>query len=48
MGEVERRSLGLNELPMAVTYHPIGGLPKDSVNEKAEQLLELIVQGLTR
>ena len=48
LGEVERRSLGLNELPMAVTRHPIGGLPKDSVNEKAGALLELIVEGLTR
>ena len=47
LGEVERRSLGMPELPMAITRHPIGGLPKDSVNEKAEALLEHIVAALT-
>jgi hypothetical protein len=35
------------DLPMAVCPHPIGGLKAEAVYDKAEQLLERVVQGLT-
>ena len=48
LGDVERRSLGLPDLPLAVTPHPIGGLHGPAVLEKADALLESVLQGLTQ
>ena len=48
LGEVERRSLGMPELPVALTQHPLGGLKSDAVEDKAEALLEKVVEALTR
>ena len=47
LGDLERRSLGLPDLPMAVTQHPIGGLPAGAVTAKADALLDLVIAGLT-
>lgn len=47
LGEVERRSLGMPELTMAITEHPLGGLQEEKLLAKAEGLLEQVVQGLT-
>ena len=47
LGEVERRSLGLRELPMAIAPHPLGGLQTEAVQAKAEALLAQVVSGLT-
>lgn len=47
LGDVERRSLGMAELAMAVTEHPLGGLRPEAVLAKADDLLPLIVSGLT-
>lgn len=47
LGDLERRSLGLPDLPIAVTPHPIGGLPADAVTAKAEALLDTVIAGLT-
>jgi len=47
LGEVERRSLGIPELPMAIALHPFGGLQSDEVDAKADLLLEQVVDGLT-
>ena len=47
LGEVERRALGMPELPMAVAAHPLGGLKAQAVQEKADALFELVVAGLT-
>ena len=46
LGEVERRSLGMPELPMAVTAHPIGGLQSPAVLAKADSLLDEVIDGL--
>jgi hypothetical protein len=35
------------ELPMAIAPHPLGGLKPDSVEAKAEALLEQVIAGLT-
>ena len=47
LGEVERRALGMPELPMAIAQHPLGGLKTDAVLAKAETLLDQVVAGLT-
>ena len=47
LGEVERRALGMPELPMAVAQHPFGGLKAEVVQAKADALLEMVVSGLT-
>lgn len=48
LGQAERRALGMPELPMAITQHPIGGIHNEAVLEKADELLEQIITGLTR
>ena len=47
LGEVERRSLGMPDLTMAIAEHPLGGLQADQLLAKADGLLEQVVQGLT-
>ena len=47
LGEVERRSLGMPELTMAIAEHPLGGLRAGQLLEKADGLLEQVVEGLT-
>ncbi len=47
LGEVERRALGMPELPMAFAPHPLGCLRAESVLAKADALLEQVVSGLT-
>ncbi|MDA1128579.1 MAG: hypothetical protein O2913_07770 [Chloroflexi bacterium] len=46
LGDVERRSLGMPELTMAVAEHPLGGLRPEQLLAKADGLLEQVVQGL--
>ncbi|MCY4366392.1 MAG: hypothetical protein OXE17_09245 [Chloroflexi bacterium] len=48
LGEVERRSLGMPDLPMAIAPHPIGGMPAETASAKADSLFETIVAALTR
>ena len=47
LGEVERKSLGMLELNMAVAEHPLGGLKAEKLLAKADGLLEQVVEGLT-
>ncbi len=47
LGEVERRALGMPELPMAIAPHPLGGLKAEAVLAKADALLDQVVSGLT-
>ena len=47
LGELERRSLGMPELTMAIAEHPFGGLKAEQLLAKADGLLEQVVQGLT-
>ena len=47
LGEIERRSLGMPELTMAVAEHPFGGLQAEKLLAKADGLLEQVVDGLT-
>ena len=48
LGDVERRSLGMAELPMAIAPHPIGGVAAATASAKADALFETIVAALTR
>ena len=47
LGEVERCSLGMAELTMAIAEHPLGGLQPDNLLAKADGLLEQVIEGLT-
>ena len=47
LGDIERRSLGMPELTMAVAEHPLGGLQAEKLLAKADGLLEQGVDGLT-
>ncbi len=47
LGEIERRSLGMPELTMAIAAHPFGGLQAELLLAKADGLLEQVVEGLT-
>ena len=47
LGEVERRSLGMPELAVAIAEHPFGGLQAEQLLAKADGLLEQVVEGLT-
>ena len=47
LGDIERRSLGMPELTMAVAEHPLGGLQAEKLLSKADGLLEQVVEGLT-
>ena len=46
LGETERKALGMPELPMAITQHPIGGIKSDAVQAKADTLLTQVISGL--
>ena len=48
LAQAERRALGMPQLPLAITQHPIGGLKAPAVLEKAGALLEQVTAGLTR
>ena len=48
LGNVERRSLGMPDLPMAIAPHPIGGLPAETAVTKADALFDTVVTGLIR
>ena len=47
LGEVERHSLGMAELTMAIAEHPLSGLRAEALLAKADGLLEQVVEGLT-
>ena len=48
LGQVERRSLGMPDLPMAIAPHPIGGVPAETAAAKANDLFDAVVAGLTQ
>ena len=48
LGNVERRSLGMPDLPMAIAPHPIGGVAAETAIVKADSLFEIVLEGLTR
>ena len=48
LGEVERKALGMPELPMAIAKHPLGGIKRDAVLAKADTLLDQVIAGLIR
>lgn len=47
LGNVERRSLGMPDLPIAIAPHPIGGAPAETAVTKAEALFDAVVAALT-
>ena len=47
LGEVERRSLGMPELTMAIVEHPLGGLQTENLLAKADGLLDQVGVCLT-
>ena len=47
MADVVRKSSGMPELPLVVVSRPIGGLKKEEVIAKADQIIEKIISSLT-
>lgn len=47
LGDVERKSLGMPELTMAIAEHPLGGLQVEKLLAKADGLLDQVIEGLT-
>ena len=41
------KSLGMPDLPLVITKHPVGGLKPEEVAEKASHMIEEIVSSLT-
>ena len=48
LGNVERRSLGMPGLPMAIAQHPIGGVSPEAALAKADALFDAVIEALTR
>ena len=46
LGEVERKSLGMPDLTIAIAEHPLGGLQPQKLLAKADGLLDQVVEGL--
>ena len=46
LGDVERKSLGMPDLTMAIAEHPLGGLQPQKLLAKADGLLDQVVEGL--
>jgi hypothetical protein len=44
--ETTARNLGIQELPVAVVAHPIGGLKEEEVIRKADTIVEDLVSEL--
>jgi hypothetical protein len=44
----ESRALGMPDLPIAIIRHPLGGLKADQVAQRSQEVLEQVLQGLTR
>lgn len=44
----EARALGMPDLALALVGHPLGGVPREAVADKAREALEQVVAGLTR
>ena len=47
VAEVVCKSEGMPELPLVIVPHPIGGLKKEEVTAKADQIIEEIISALT-
>ena len=47
VAEVVSKSDGMPELPLVIVSHPIGGLKKEEVVAKADQIIEKIISSLT-
>ncbi|MBI4312014.1 MAG: hypothetical protein HY681_09550 [Chloroflexi bacterium] len=47
LAEIERATLGMPDLALAVAQHPIGGLDAGAVRLRATGLVESVVVGLT-
>jgi len=48
LGQVEKRSLGMSQLPVALCQHPIGGIGDLQVNNRAEELIDQVLAGFIR
>jgi hypothetical protein len=48
LGQVEKRSLGMSGLPVAICQHPIGGIGDMQVDGRAEELIDQVLAGFIR
>ena len=48
LGQVEKRSLGMPGLPVALCKHPIGGIKPDEIFSRAESLIDQVIQGFSK
>ena len=48
LAKLESKNRGLAELPLALIPHPLGGIREDEVMKKAELVVEVVRQAVTR
>lgn len=47
IADVMRKSNGMPELPLVIVSHPIGGIKKEDLISKADEIIEQIISSLT-
>ncbi len=48
LARLEARNRGLEDLPLALVPHPLGGIAEEAVVEKADLALEAVLKAVTR
>ena len=48
LAKEEAKNLGMPDLPIAVVKHPLGGEPKEGVQERSVAALEQVLDGLMK
>jgi hypothetical protein len=48
LARLEAKNRGLEDLPLALVPHPLGGIPEDEVVRKADLAIEAVLKALTR
>ena len=47
LARLEAKNRGLEALPLALVPHPLGGIPEDEVEKKADLAIESVLKALT-
>ncbi len=48
LARLEARNRGVEDLPLALVPHPLGGIKEDEVLRKADLVIETVVKAVTR
>ena len=47
LAEHQRKAFGVQDLPLGVVKHPVGGRPPEEAREKAQRVIGAIAEALT-